>query len=217
MATQPPKKNSVLIVDDHSLFRAGVRAILEKTPDIYVIGEAENGDEAKKLLDELRPRIILLDLKMPGFSPFAFEQWARENYPETLTLVLTAHDRDAYLAGMMDAGAIGFLDKEAKAEQLIVAIRRAASGENLYDEWQKKRARKWREEVEKRWNSLSERERQVLRLLAEGLNNKDVASKLGVTIKTLDKHLEKIYQKLGVSSRTEATLWGRENVGDFPY
>lgn len=94
---------------------------------------------------------------------------------------------------------------------------RAASGENLYDEWQKNRARKWHEEVEKKWNSLSKRERQVLRLLADGLSNKDVSSKLSITVKTLDKHLEKIYQKLGVASRTEAVLWGKENVGDFPY
>src|SRR5215213_4214826 len=112
MTSQRIKKISVLIVDDHPPLRAGVRAMLEKTDDIYVIGEAESGDEAKKLLVELRPNIILLDLKMPGFSPAAFEKWARENYPQTVTLVLTAHDRDAYLANMMDAGAVGYLDKE---------------------------------------------------------------------------------------------------------
>lgn len=217
MSKHPQRKISVLIVDDHPPLRAGVRAILEKTPDIYVIGEAGSGEDAEKLLGELRPNIILLDLKMPNFSPSAFEKWARENYPETITLVLTAHDRDAYLASMMEAGAVGFLDKEARAEQLIEAIRRAASGESLYDEWQKKRARKWREEVEKKWNELSERERQVLKLLAEGLHNKDIASSLGITIKTLEKHLERIYQKLGVASRVDAVLWGKEHVGDFPY
>lgn len=217
MTAQIPRKISVLLVDDHPSLRAGVRAMLERTSDIYVVGEAGDGSEAEKMLDALRPNIILLDLKIPGFSPSVFEKWARENYPETLTLVLTAHDRDAYLASMMDAGAVGFLDKETKAEQLINAIRRVASGENLYDEWQKNRARQWHEEVEKKWNSLSQRERQVLRLLADGLSNKDVSSKLSITVKTLDKHLEKIYQKLGVASRTEAVLWGKENMGDFPY
>ena len=191
--------------------------MLEKTDDIYVIGEAESGDEAKKLLAELRPNIILLDLKMPGFSPAAFEKWARENYPQTVTLVLTAHDRDAYLANMMDAGAVGYLDKEARSEQLIAAIRRAASGENLFDEKQKTRASRWREEVEKKWNSLSEREKQVLRLLTEGTNNKDISLKLQISSKTVDKHLEKIYQKLGVSSRAQAVNWGVEHMGDFPY
>jgi DNA-binding NarL/FixJ family response regulator len=217
MASQHSKKISILIVDDHPPLRAGVRAMLEKAPDIYVIGEAENGTEAEKLLDELRPNIILLDLKMPGFSPFVFEKWARQNYPETITLVLTAHDRDAYLAGMMNAGASGYLDKETRSEQLITAIRRAASGENLFDEQQNKRANRWREEVEKKWNNLSEPERQVLRLLADGLSNKGIASKLSITIKTLDKHLERIYQKIGVSSRAEGVLWGKENMGDFPY
>lgn len=191
--------------------------MLEKTPDIYAVGEAGSGGETEKLVAELRPNIILLDLKMPGFSPAAFEKWARENYPETITLVLTAHDRDAYLANMMDAGAVGYLDKEARSEQLIAAIRRAASGENLFDEQQKKKAQRWREEVEKKWNSLSERERQVLRLLAEGASNKDISSTLHISVKTLDKHLERIYQKLDVDSRPKAVLWGKENMGDFPY
>jgi DNA-binding NarL/FixJ family response regulator len=86
MSMQNGTKISVLIVDDHPPLREGIRAILEKTPDIYVVGEAENGDEAKRLLAELRPDIILLDLKMPGFSPTEFETWARENYPKTATL-----------------------------------------------------------------------------------------------------------------------------------
>lgn len=217
MSTQNVNKISVLIVDDHPSLRAGVRAMLEKTPDIYVIGEAGSGEDARKLLDELRPNVILLDLKMPGFSATAFEKWARENYPETITLVLTAHDRDAYLAGMIDAGAVGYLDKEVREEQLIGAIRRAASGESLYDEQQKKRARQWHEEIEKKWNSLSEREKQVLQLLVEGTSNKDMASKLRISLKTVDKHLERIYQKLGVSSRAQAVMWGVEHGGDFPY
>jgi DNA-binding NarL/FixJ family response regulator len=126
MLTQAASKISVLIVDDHPAFRAGIRAILEKTSDIYVAGEAGNADEAGRLLDEVRPRIILLDLKIPGFSPSEFEKWAREHYPETITLVLTAHDRDAYLASMMEAGTVGYLDKNMRGEQLISSIRRAA-------------------------------------------------------------------------------------------
>jgi RNA polymerase sigma factor (sigma-70 family) len=217
MSTHSVKKISVLIVDDHPPLRAGIRAMLEKTSDIYVVGEAENGDEARRLLDEMRPNIILLDLKMPNFSPSVFERWVRENYPEIITLVLTAHDRDAYLANMIDAGAVGYLDKDARAEQLIDAIRRAASGESLFDEEQKRRAYKWHEEVEKKWNSLSERERQILRLMADGVSNKEISSKLSVSESTVEKHLEKVYQKLEVSSRAKAVLWGIENNKDFPY
>jgi len=217
MSIHSVKKISVLIVDDHPPLRAGVRAMIEKTDDIYVLGEAGNGEEARKLLDELRPNIILLDLKMPNFSPSAFERWAREKYPETITLVLTAHDRDAYLASMMNAGAVGYLDKESRAEQLIDAIRRAASGENLFDEQQKRRAHKWHDDVEKKWNSLSERERQILRLMADGASNKEISAKLSVAESTVEKHLERIYQKLEVSSRPKAVIWGIENCMDFPY
>jgi RNA polymerase sigma factor (sigma-70 family) len=217
MSTHTVKKISVLVVDDHPPLRAGVRAMLEKTPDIYVIAEAGNGDKAGKLLDELHPNIILLDLKMPNFSPSAFEKWAREKYPETITLVLTAHDRNAYLANMMDAGAVGYLGKEARAEQLIEAIRHAASGESLFDELQKKRAQRWHDDVEKKWNSLSERERQILRLMAEGASNKEIASKLSVSESTVEKHLERIFQKLEVSLRAKAVIWGIENCMDFPY
>jgi DNA-binding NarL/FixJ family response regulator len=158
MSAQNPKRISVLIVDDHPPLRAGVRAILEKASDINVVGESVNGEEAEKLLAELRPDLILLDLKMPGFSPSAFEKWVRENYPETITLVLTGHGNDAYLASMMDAGAVGFLDKEVQADQLISSIRLAVSGEILFDEKQQKRAEKWRKEVKEKWDRLSERE-----------------------------------------------------------
>lgn len=217
MSTQATKKISVLIVDDHPPLRAGVRAMIEKTDDIYVVGEAGNGEDAKELLDTLHPNIILLDMKMPDFSPSVFEKWARENYPETITLVLTAHDRDAYLANMMDAGAVGYLDKDARAEQLIDAIRRAASGESLFDEHQKRRAQRWHEDVEKKWNSLSERERQILRLMANGASNKEISAKLSVAESTVEKHLERIYEKLGVSVRAKAVIWGIENCMDFPY
>jgi RNA polymerase sigma factor (sigma-70 family) len=217
MSTQATKKISVLIVDDHPPLRAGVRAMIEKTDDIYVVGEAGNGEDAKELLDTLHPNIILLDMKMPDFSPSVFEKWARENYPETITLVLTAHDRDAYLANMMDAGAVGYLDKDARAEQLIDAIRRAASGESLFDEHQKRRAQRWHEDVEKKWNNLSERERQILRLMANGASNKEISAKLSVAESTVEKHLERIYQKLEVSSRPKAVIWGIENCMDFPY
>ncbi|HEU0293223.1 MAG TPA: response regulator transcription factor [Anaerolineales bacterium] len=214
---QNEKNISVLIVDDHPAIRTGIRAMIEKTGDIYVAGEAQDGDEARRLLEELRPKVTLLDLVMPGFSPSAFERWARENYPETITLVLTSHDRDAYLASMMEAGAAGYLDKSIHEGGLVDAIRRAASGQTLFDDHQKLRARRWRKDVEKKWNSLSKREREVLRLLAMSATNKFISKELQIAPKTLEKHLQRIYQKLDVSSRSEAALWGSEHVRDFPY
>lgn len=217
MTTQFGKIISVLLVDDHPPIRAGIRAMIENTPDLYVAGEAQDGEEARWLLEELRPRVILLDLVMPGFSPSAFEKWARDHYSETITLVLTSHDRDAYLAGMMEAGAVGYLDKSMREEALMGAIRRAASGENLFDEGQKLRAQRWHEDIEKKWNSLSPREKEILRLLAVGATNKYISKEMQIAPKTVEKHLEKIYQKLGVTSRAETALWGYEHVRDFPY
>ena len=200
----PQKTITVLVADDHPLALEGVRSILDKAPDIKIVGEVQDGDEIKSLLAKLRPNILLLDLKMPNLSPAELEEWVRENYPETVTLVLTAHDRDAYLAGMMKAGAAGYLDKKMRANSLLSAIRRAARGEFLYDEEQIERARRWREEVGRKWESLSSRERDVLQLLTEGQDNHAIAASLEISINTVEKHLKNIYSKLEVTSRAEA-------------
>jgi len=198
---------TVLIADDHEVTRQGIRYFLDQTPDIDVVGEAQDGDEIKQLVADLRPQILLLDLIMPNLSPSELEKWVRTDYPETITLVLTAHDRDAYLSSMIKAGVAGYLDKRLRAGQLISAIRRAAHGEFIIDRNQLERARRWREDVSRKWESLSPREREVLQLLTEGTKNKRIADSLGITVKTVQKHLENIYQKLGVTSRAEAIHW----------
>jgi len=209
------KTISILLADDHLLARQGVRSILEKVPDMEIIGEAQDGDEIKHLVANLRPRILLLDLKMPNLSPAVLEEWVRTNCPETITLVLTGHDRDVYLSNMMDAGAAGYLDKKLRAGQLISSIRRAASGEILFDKEQLERTRRWREEAGKKWESLSYREREVLQKLTEGADNNAIAASLEIRANTVEKHLTNIYKKLGVTSRTEAALWWLEKGGDF--
>lgn len=197
----------LLIADDHPVTRAGIRAILEDTPDIQVVGEARNGQEVQALVEKLHPRILLLDLKMPDSQPIEIERWVRTHSPETMTLVLTAHDRDAYLAGMMEAGATGFLAKDAPANRLIAAIRQAANGEILFDNTQLARVCRWREVVGKKWESLTEREQQVLQLLTQGLDNKTIAKTLCVTPKTVAYHITNILSKLDVASRQEAVAW----------
>ena len=209
------KTITVLLVDDHPATLLGIRSILAKAPDITVVGETVDGNQIKHLVTNLRPRILLLDLVMPHLSPAELEKWVRENYPDTITLVLTAHDRDAYLSNMMDAGAAGYLDKKLCASQLISSIRRAAHGEILFDKKQLERARNWREDVTAKWKNLSGREREVLHLLTEGDENKMMAKSLGITINTVEKHLENIYKKLGVTSRSEAIRWWVEKITDF--
>ena len=209
------KKISILLADDHLLARQGCRSILEKVPDMNIVGEAQDGDEVKHLVSKLKPQILLLDLKMPKLSPATLEEWVRINYPETATLILTGHDRDFYLSTMMDAGVAGYFDKKIRAGQLVSAIRRAARGEILFDKEQIERAHRWREETGNRWGSLSEREREVLQILTEGADNHVIAASLDITINTVEKHLTNIYKKIGVASRTGAALWWLEEGGDF--
>lgn len=215
MSTQQ-KTITVFIADDHEMTRQGIRNFLAQAPDMQVIGEAEDGDQIKEMVACLRPRILLLDLIMPNLLPAELEKWVRTNYPETITLVLTSHDRDAYLSNMMEAGVAGYLDKKLRAGQLVTAIRRAACGEFVFDKDQLERARHWREDVSTKWENLSERERKVLQMLTEGAKNKAIADSLGITVNTVEKHLEHIYRKLDAKTRTEAVHWWVEKNTQFP-
>jgi len=198
------EKITVLLADAHPVTREGIRKILEQTADICVVGEAKDWIEAEKLVSELRPKVLILDLIMPGPRPSEIEKWVRENYPETITLILTAHDRDAYLAQMMDAGAAGYLSKNESGERLVSAIWRVVKGANIFDEQQLARARRWKNEIEIRLKSLTQREREILGLVAEGSENKEIALTFRVTPRTIEKHLANIYEKLAVKSKTKA-------------
>jgi DNA-binding NarL/FixJ family response regulator len=182
---------------------------------MQVIGDVQHGDQIRQRIAELQPAVLLLDLDMPNHQPAEIEKWVRENYPGIVTLVLTAHDRDAYLAGMMEAGAAGYLDKKLRSNDLLAAIRRAARGVVLFNDEQMERANRWRQKVRLKWDSLSTREREVLQLLTEGGDNQKISTLLGISINTVEKHLKNIYEKLGVSSRTEAIHWWVEKGTDF--
>jgi DNA-binding NarL/FixJ family response regulator len=198
---------SLLLADDHPVTRTGIRAILEEAPDIQVVGEAKDGTEAQELVAKLHPRILLLDLQMPGPRPVEIEKWVRVHCPDTTTLVLTGHDRDAYLADMIEAGTAGFITKGTSAENLVRAIRRAAQGEILFNGEQLGRARRWREAAGEKWESLTDREREVLQLLVQGLDNTAIADKLCVSVNTVRSHNKRIYSKLGVTDRAEAVAF----------
>lgn len=198
---------TVLLADDHPTTLAGIRTILQKAPDIKIVGEADNGYDTIRLAAKLCPQVMLLDLQMPGPSPAELEKQVRKICPETKTLVLTAHDRDVYLASMMDAGAVGFLAKTESAEQLVDAVRRAAGGEILFDSEQLARVRRWREAAGDKLQTLTRREREILRMSAEGLDYSEIASKLSISTKTTAYHMTNILKKLGVKSRHEAIAW----------
>ena len=205
---------TILIADDHPIIRAGIRALLEHDPEMEIVGEAQDGDETRQLVAQLRPQVLLLDLRMPGMSAAELEKWVRTHYPSTITLVLTAHDRDAYLAYMMDAGAAGFIEKNVQDSQLILAIHRAVKGEVLFSNEQFNRVRKWHEQEGAQWKSLTKREREVLSLLAQGMDNASISEALHVSIKTTAYHITHILQKLQVASRQEAIVWFNKNIPD---
>ncbi len=209
-----PDLITILIVDDHPIARAGLRTILEAAPDLRVVGEAEDGHTAQKLVAELQPQVLILDLKIPGLSSAGLEKWVRSNFPSIITLVLTAHDRDAYLSQMFDAGVAGYMDKNTRGEQLIAAIRRAVSGEILFSSEQVRRARQWRQQQGLKWQRLTPRERQILQSLANGMDNAGIASHLSISQKTVAFHITNILKKLGVFSRQEAVSWFNKNIPD---
>jgi DNA-binding NarL/FixJ family response regulator len=208
------KDITVLIADDHPTTRAGIRAILETTPDIRIIGEVENGFQVEKTVAALQPNILLLDLIMPGPKPAQLEKSIRAQFPEIITLVLTAHDRDAYLATMMDMGVAGFLCKTETGETLVAAIRLAASGLSIFTEDQCRRALSWRHLAGEKWKSLTAREREVLHLIMEGRDNKYIAKELGITSKTAAYHVTSILKKLNVKCRHEAIAWVQRYLPD---
>jgi DNA-binding NarL/FixJ family response regulator len=185
MSTGIPPKITILLADDHPLARVGIRNLLAEATDLEIVGEAEDGFQAQKIVAELRPNILLLDLKMPGPRPAELEKWVRENYPETVTLVLTSHDRDIYLADMMEAGVSGYMSKEVSSERLVSMIRRAVNGEILFDQKQINRAREWRKEVGDKIEQLTNQERVVLILLTQGMDNQAIAARLSIVKKTL--------------------------------
>ncbi|MEJ5308599.1 MAG: response regulator transcription factor [Anaerolineae bacterium] len=198
---------TVIIADDHEVTRLGLRGLLQAAPDIELVGEATDGDAARRLIAQLKPRVAVLDLVMPGASPADIALWAAQYQSETVVLVLTAHDRDYYLSQMLEAGAVGYFDKNAHGEALLDAIRRAACGQVLFTKEQCRRAMDWRENVQAVWETLTPREREVLAWLCRGLNNQKIAERLRIVEKTVEKHVGEILDKLGVASRTEAVLW----------
>ncbi len=205
---------TLVFADDHAIARAGIRTILSQVADIQIVGEAENGFDVQELVEKLRPQVLLLDLKMPGPPPAEIERWVRTHSPETATLVLTAHDRDAYLAAMIESGAVGLIEKNESEDRLIGAIRRAACGEILFDNQQINRVRRWRAIAGEKWASLTARERQVLKSMVQGLDRLETADNLNIAPRTVDYHIANILKKLNVKSNKDAVCWVHKYVSD---
>lgn len=198
---------TLVIADNHPVVRAGLRTLLSAAPDIQIVGEAENSNEAQRLVAELMPRVLLLDLKIPRPSPVEIGKWVCANYPETASLILTAQNQEAYLASLIDAGFAGMLNQEASAERLIEAVRGVADGEILFDELQLERAQEWRKAAGEKWDGLSRRQRQVLQLVAQGTSREDVAAQLEIGRSAVEYHIGNLLENLKFKSLLEAVCW----------
>ena len=196
------KKLSILIADDHPVVRDGLMGMLESQPDFEVVGEAADGAQAIKLVEELRPEIVLMDLRMPQVDGVTAIRAIKSSQAETQILVLTTYDSDADILPAIEAGATGYLLKDSSREELYGAIRATARGDTVLAPTVAARlVGQMRAPAEER---LSSRELEVLQLVAEGASNKDIASRLHISQATVKSHLIHIFGKLGVSDRTAA-------------
>ena len=223
--SSPPKR--LLIADDHALVREGMRAMLASEQSLEVVGEAENGREALELCRKLRPDLILMDVRMPEMDGLAATREIKREYPETRVLILTTHESPEYLMDAIRAGAAGYVLKDASKQRLLDAVRRAISGESPLNQelamqaiqrltdGNRRHAEPLPEPAEKRQEEtlvepLTDREIEVLRLLALGKTNRQVAKELLISLSTVKTHVQHLSVKLGVSDRTQAAVRAAE-------
>jgi DNA-binding NarL/FixJ family response regulator len=199
----------ILIADDHAVVRQGLRMFLQLDPELEVIGEAGDGAEARRLAEELAPDVVLMDLLMPVMDGIAATEAIRRDLPDVEVIALTSVLEDASVVGAVKAGAIGYLLKDTNADELCRAIKAAAAGQVQLSPGAA--ARLVREvRAPESPEALTERETDVLRLLAEGKANKEIAVALAIGEKTVKTHVSNILSKLGVQSRTQAALYAAQ-------
>jgi two-component system, NarL family, response regulator LiaR len=203
---EEPMTIRILLVDDHTVVRKGLRTFLSYDPDLEVVGEAADGAQALSLARELMPDVVVMDLLMPGMDGIAATAAIRRELPETEVLALTSVLEDASVVGAVRAGAIGYLLKDTQAEVLCQAIKAAAAGQVQLTP---KAAARLMQAISAPQSpeALTERETEVLRRLSQGQSNKQIARSLHNTEKTIKTHVSRILSKLGVQSRTQATLY----------
>jgi DNA-binding NarL/FixJ family response regulator len=214
----------VILVDDHKIVRSGIRAILERAGDIDVIAEADDGEQAKRLIQQLHPDVAVLDIQMPKVSGIEVIRWVRANLRGVGLLTLTAYDDAPYVMNVLQAGANGYILKTASPEDLIQAVRDVFAGKSALDIaiTQKLMEQMFEKNSAPVYQDLTEREMEVLQLCARGYTNKAIAVQLSISDRTVQGHLAHIFDKLQAGSRTEAVMravslgWISENIADIP-
>ena len=202
----------ILIADDHAFVREGTRRILEQEPDLEVVAEAGDGEEAVKLACDLKPDVALVDVAMPRLDGIEATRRIKAQCPAVAVLVLSAYDDDQFVFGLLEAGAAGYLLKSVRGQEIVDAIRAVHAGESvLHPSVARKVLNRFagvsgKPRERKSLDLLTEREMDVLKLVTKGLSNKDIAEGLCLSVRTVQGHLANIFNKLRVSSRTEAVV-----------
>lgn len=202
----------ILIADDHAFVREGTRRILEQEPDLEVVAEAGDGEETVKLACDLKPDVALVDVAMPRIDGIEATRRIKAQCPAVAVLVLSAYDDDQFVFGLLEAGAAGYLLKSVRGQEIVDAIRAVHAGESvLHPSVARKVLNRFagvsgKPRERKSLDLLTEREMDVLKLVTKGLSNKDIAEGLCLSVRTVQGHLANIFNKLRVSSRTEAVV-----------
>jgi two-component system, NarL family, response regulator NreC len=210
------KKYRLLIAEDHTILREGLKSLLSANPDIEVVGEAEDGRRAFKLANELCPDLILMDLSMPRMNGFEAIQEIKKQNPTVKIIVLTVHNTEEYILMTLQSGADGYVLKDATHDELLRAINHVLNGKKYLSPSVSEKVivgyleGKKSLKPQSSWDSLTQREREVLKLIAEGFKNKEVADYLCISLKTVEKHRANLMKKLDLHNTSALTVYAME-------